>query len=132
MDQGTLVESQIDDGQRLIEALVKDGIEVTGAAWVKESESGDSFLYLVTPLVGDDKPKRPIYGRINQVINRLRADGFWFDWLDVKVIGLDTAIGQALIAARDRFAQRLPTHFRGNQLGDLAIDEAYIYPAKKD
>ena len=40
MDQGTLVEMQIEDGQLLIDRLAEDGVAVTAAFWAKESESG--------------------------------------------------------------------------------------------
>ena len=57
MDQATLVDMQIEDGRRLVERLVGAGVPVTVAAWVKESESGWWYLYLVTPLVvGDGVP----------------------------------------------------------------------------
>ena len=52
MAQASLVEMQIIEGQTLIDRLTHEGIGVTAAAWVKESESGDWYLYLATPLVG--------------------------------------------------------------------------------
>ncbi len=77
MDQGTLVAMQIEDGQRLIDRLVGEGIAVTAACWAKESESGQWFLYIATPLVGEDGAKRPAYRRVNTVIREMQKEGFW-------------------------------------------------------
>ena len=41
MAQATLVDMHIKDAQRLIDRLAEEGVAVTAAAWVKESESGD-------------------------------------------------------------------------------------------
>jgi hypothetical protein len=44
MAQATMVEMQIKEGQRLLGRLAQEGVAVTAAAWVKESESGDWYL----------------------------------------------------------------------------------------
>lgn len=56
MDQGTLVENQIDDGRRFIERFAADGSEVQAAFWVKTAEEGLWFLYVVTELVDREGP----------------------------------------------------------------------------
>src|SRR5437660_12729851 len=76
MAQATLVEMQINEGQRLIDRLAKEGVAVTGAAWVKESENGDWYLYVVTPLVGEDGATKPAYRRVNRVIREMQKEGF--------------------------------------------------------
>jgi hypothetical protein len=53
MGDATLVDMQLKEGQRLIDRLAQEGIAVTAAAWLKESESGDWYLYLATPLVSE-------------------------------------------------------------------------------
>ena len=50
MAQATLVDMRITEGQRLLHRLAQAEVPVTAAAWVSESESGDWYLYLVTPL----------------------------------------------------------------------------------
>ena len=54
MAQETLVGMQFKEGRRLLDRLAREGVPVTAAAWVKESESGDWYLYLATPLVAED------------------------------------------------------------------------------
>jgi hypothetical protein len=45
MAQATLVEMQIKEGQTLLNRLAHEGIAVTAAGWVRESDSGDWYLY---------------------------------------------------------------------------------------
>jgi hypothetical protein len=128
MAQATLVELQINEGQRLIDRLAQAGIIVTAAAWVKESESGDWYLYLATPLVSEGGGKRTAYHRINTVIREIQKEGFGMDPFAKKVIGLHDPIARDMAANRGGRSGGPPTPFRGSRLGDLAVEEAYIYP----
>ena len=128
MAEATLVETQLKEGQRLIDRLTQEGVAVTAAAWVKESESGDWYLYLATPLVAEDGGKRPAYHRVNMVIREMQNEGFGMDPSAKKVIGPHDPIAQDLMANRDGRPGGPPTPFRGSRLGDLAVEEAYIYP----
>jgi hypothetical protein len=118
----------IKDGQRLIDRLAKEGVAVTAAAWVKESESGDWYLYLATPLVTDDGGKRPVYHRVNEAISELQEEGFGMDPFAKKVIGVHDPIAADMVAHRAGRPGGPPTPFRGSRLGDLAVEEAFIYP----
>jgi hypothetical protein len=71
MDQGAWVSEQINDGKGFLERLAEEGVPVTAAAWVKESENGRWYLYLATPLVPEDGGKRPAYRRINTVFRQM-------------------------------------------------------------
>jgi hypothetical protein len=117
---------QLVDGQTLIDRLTYEGIAVTAGAWVKESESGDWYLYLATPLVSADGGTRPAYRRINTVIRKMEKEGFGMDLLAIKVIGPHDPIATDMLAHRAGPA-RTPTRFRGSRLGNLDIDEAYVY-----
>jgi hypothetical protein len=128
MAQAALVEMQLNEGQRLIDRLVQAGVEVTAAAWVKESESGDWYLYLVTPLVAEGGAKRPVYHRVNAVIREMQQEGFGMDPFAKKVIGPHDPIARDILANRRRTPGGPPTAFQGSRLGELAVDEAYVYP----
>ena len=128
MAQTTLVELEIKEGQRLIDRLLQDGVPVTAAAWVKESESGDWNLYLVTPLVSEGGRKRPAYHRVSVVVHEMLKEGFGMDPFAKKVIGPNDPLAKDLVAHREGRPGGPPTPFRGSRLGDLAVEEAYIYP----
>ena len=121
-----LVGLQFEEGRLFIEHLIRGGFPVTAAAWLKETEGGQWYLYLATPLVGEDEGTRTAYRRKRELI---RNETFGIENDEVKVISPHNPIAQAMIAARDRCSSRAPIcWFRGNQLGPLEVDEAYIYP----
>jgi hypothetical protein len=122
-----LVEMQIQDGQLLLDRLTREGVAVTAACWVNESESGDWYLYLVTPLVSADGSKKSAYRRVNTVIRAMQQEGIWIE-VDKKVIRPDDPIAKDIVAYRDRLPVRRPRWFREGRLGDLAVEAAYIYP----
>ena len=128
MAQAPLVEMEINEGQRLLDRLAQTGVAVTAAAWLKESESGDWYLYLVTPLVGEDGANRPAYHRVNTVIRAMQEEGFALDPFAKKVIGPHDPIAKDMVANRGGRPGGPPTPFRGSRLGELAIEEAYLYP----
>ncbi len=126
MDQKVVVGQQFEEGRLFIEHLMRGGFPVTAAAWLKETESGRWYLYLATPLVGENTGTRAAYRRKNELI---RNERFGIGPLEVKVIGPHNPIAQAMIAARDRCSSRVSIcWFRGDRLGPLEVDEAYIYP----
>jgi hypothetical protein len=118
----------IKEGQRLIDRLIEAGVAVTAAAWVHETETGDWYLYLATPLVTDDGGTRQAYRRVNEVMRELEKEGFGMDLIAKKVIGVHDPIAADLVAKRKGRPGGPPTPFRGIRLGDLAVEEAFIYP----
>ena len=119
---------QLEDGQHFLDRLAAEGVEVTAAFWAKESEYGEWYLYLVTSLVSEDGATREAYGRVIDVTDAMRREGFVFDPFDVKVIAPSNPIAKAAVAARDPSPGKRVIPFRGSRLGKLAVDEAYIYP----
>ncbi len=127
MDQRTLVESQIADGQKLIDRLVENGIAVLAACWMKESDGGLWYLYLVTPLVEEGGSTRPAYHCVNAVI-RAMPQPLRIDPFQKKVVGPSEPVGQAILDLQRRYADRLPVWYGEATLGGVSIDAAYVYP----
>ena len=140
MDQIFLVNGQIDSGSKLIDRLAADGFGVELAFWLKESESGQSYLYLATPEL-DQRGIASAYMAVQTVVGRMPELGM--DPLDVKLVGVG---GSVAVAARKvvtpkagagEFAVRNPkpypgiTRFGGSSLGGLGIEGAVIYPPIK-
>jgi hypothetical protein len=129
MAQIPLVETQIREGQRLLDRLAREGVAVTAAAWVQEGESGDWYLYLATPLVTEAGGKKPAYRRVYAVIREMETEGdFGIDPFAVKVIGPQDPTARAMTLQRAGRPATTPTWFRGARLGELAVEAAYIYP----
>jgi len=127
MAQATLVEMQIKNGQCLIDRLAREGIAISAAGWVKESESGDWYLYVATPLVGEDRVTGPAYRRIHTVMRSSHEEDIWMDPLEIKLLAPHDPIARAM-TYRDGRPRGVPTRLGPARLGELVIDEAYIYP----
>jgi hypothetical protein len=119
---------EIQNGQRLIDRLVQEGIAVVAACWVRESESGDWYLYLATPLVGEDGATRPAYHRVNIVIRAMQKEGILLGPIEKKVIGPHDPIARDVVASLGRRPPRTLTRYQGGRLGDLPFEEAFVYP----
>jgi hypothetical protein len=128
MDTDTLVEDQIDIGQRLIETLVEAGFDVAAAGWAKTSEDGAWSLYIASDRVdriGAAAAYREVYGLSKSIPEN------WSLLSEVKLIGMTNPIARDLLAILTSYPARLPTRLRRSQLGGMAIDEAYLYPPPK-
>src|SRR5260370_39107881 len=87
MGQATLVEMQIQNGHRLIDRLVREGIAVIAACWVQESESGDWYLYLATPL--EDEAGATIFAhrRVYTVMRTMQQEFILIGPIYIKATG---------------------------------------------
>jgi hypothetical protein len=85
MDQATLVEDRLEDGQRLLARLADEGFPVTVAAWIHESESGQWFFYLASPFV-DAQGTTKGYRRVLPLVQQMPPP-FGVQPLEVKLIG---------------------------------------------
>jgi hypothetical protein len=112
MDQIPLVNEQIEDGRKVVQRLTESDIPITAAGWVKESDRGQWYLYLVTPLVGEVGATTPAYRRIRgrglhlPTADRGRAvddPGRW-----VRGDGRRRSSTPALFQSRNTHAQPLP------------------------
>jgi hypothetical protein len=126
MDSNTLVDFQINAGERLIVQLLRDGFKVEAAFWLKTAEEGIWFLYIASPIV-EEKGLAGAY-RVLQLSHQ-RLQGIPLSLSDIKLVGKDNPITRDVLAILARFPGVMATRFGGKQLGDVSIEEAYIYPA---
>ena len=109
--------------------LAIGGVAVPAACWMKESDGGWWYLYLVTPLVGKDGGTRRAYRRLQEALQTLPHNLVARDPFRIKVVGPTEPVGQALLELQRRSAGRLPSWYDGSNLGGVSIDLAYLYPA---
>jgi hypothetical protein len=128
MDQGVLVEMQVDEGKRLIERLVEKGVPVTAACWLKETEDGQWFLYLATPLVDDEGATLAAYRRVNAVIRQMESHPFRIDPLEIKVVAPGSAVGKAVSDLSRQLPHPSAIRYRGTHFAGMSIEGAYVYP----
>lgn len=120
---------KLNGGRLLLDTLVKSGLDIRAAFWVKPSEE-NWRLYLACEGV-DEKGARFVYGFVREALHNVPEWGV--DASDVYVIGVSDSRAQAAAAFVAGMAPR-PTPFGGavpyksHQLGRYSIDGAYIYP----
>lgn len=126
MDTITLVNELVDDGQRLIDRLNEEDIPTVIACWVKPVEEDRWSLCIATPLVderGAAKAYREVYRVLRSLGNSLVTDS------DINLVGPNDPITRDVLEIKERFRGSLPTRSRRPQLGTLAVEETYVYPA---
>jgi len=124
MDTELLVEDRIADGEKFIAELIRDGFDVTVALWAKTSEEGLWFLYVGSSSVQAGNIGVS-YRRAYECLSRVPSASIRLS--EIKLVAATNPIAEEAIAVRDRYPARLPTRFQGTRLGNLSIEEAYIY-----
>lgn len=125
MAEKILVDDQIDDGQRIIDQLLADGIDVTVAFWAR-SDEGSWDLYIASTGFNKRKPleaSRAFYDSVSKV-----KDLTILPWVDIRMIDEQDAIARDAIKIAERKGTKGPIRYRGRRLGDLGLSRAYIYP----
>lgn len=125
MDQRILVDDQIDDGQRIIDQFLADGLDVSVAFWAKRDE-GSWTLYVASPGFDDRErveASRVVWDSLSKVPDPTILPG-----LNIRVIDDQDAIARDAVRIAGRKGKKGPIRYRGVRLGDLGIAKAYIYP----
>jgi hypothetical protein len=129
MDQTPLVETLVEDGQRLVGRLRDEGVGVTAAFWAREDENGPWVLYLATALVGEDGATREAYGRVQQAYRQM-PQPFWIQPLQIKVVGPSDPVTKDVLELQRRYPGKRPIRLGETHLGGLSFEEVYIYPSE--
>jgi hypothetical protein len=122
MDTATLVNEQIDDGTKFVAHLRKSGFDVVVAVWVLTSEDALWFLYIASPEV-DSNGLAAAYRKAYSELSRSQLSSI--SRSDIKLIGSHDPLALDAIAYRN---DKFPTRFGGRKLGNMIIEEAFIYP----
>jgi hypothetical protein len=124
MDPSPLVIQQIDAGARFLGEFQKYA-PIQSAFWLKETDEEEWNLYVVSDQITDDNFDAA-YGEVVRIAGQLQDP--WFDPFQIKFSGVDEQLAKALLEIQKKYAGRLPTRYRGRQLGGVNVEEAYIYP----
>lgn len=65
---------------------------------------------------------RVVYGALRRIPNTEISIS------NVKIVDADNPIARSAIEVRDRYPARLPARYNGKRLGNMSIEDAYIYP----
>ena len=126
MDTELLVDGRIEDGQKLVAELIRDGFDVTVAFWVRISDPDKWLLYIASPAV-DPVKIGYAYGILYVCLSRI--PDIQIDMGDVKLVPASNPTAGEALTVRERYrGAKWPARYHGKRLGDLAIEEAIIYP----
>jgi hypothetical protein len=124
MDTDTLVDKKI-DGRKLLARLAKNGFAVAAACWVKTSEEERWFLYIASNAV-DQKGLSAAYTDAYGAL--LSMDDPWISMGEIKLISPNHPIARDLVAILEKHSGRGPIRTNRPRIGDVGIEEGYIYP----
>ncbi|HEY8751664.1 MAG TPA: hypothetical protein VIM11_27025 [Tepidisphaeraceae bacterium] len=125
MDSELLVDQRIEDGRELLANLVTRGFAISVSFWIRTSEEDLWFLYIASPKVGRvsiGDAYRDVYTALSRVAQTSITIS------DIKLVSPDNPIALDAIAVRNRFPSMIPISYTGKRMGQLAIEEALIYP----
>jgi hypothetical protein len=128
MDTSTLVDAQIDDGQRLLDRLGDEGFVVRAAGWVKPIDEDRWSLYIVTPAVDQLGPLEA-YRRVLRALRSL--DDVGITGSEIKLVGEKHAVAQDLVDLLRRLPASSLARFRPPLLGGIPIDDIRVYAPGK-
>lgn len=128
MDTVTLVEHQIEDGQRLLDRLADDGFVFRVACWVKPVEEGRWSLFIAAPAV-DEIGASAAYRKVYAVLRSLGES--WITDSDIKLISLKHPVAQDASDILQNFPGRMTMFLQPSLLGGIPIEQVYVYPGEK-
>lgn len=124
MDQATLVDREINDVTRLVDELRRDAFDVKAVFWLYRSEADQWYLHIASDAV-DQKGITEAYMAVGGVMRRL--PDFQIGPFQVKLVAPDDPVAKAIIGFLSGPHGRLPRRIRGERLGGIIIDDAYVY-----
>lgn len=125
MAQEPLVERRIEDGRRLIEALVASGFDIQAAFWLYLPE-GEEWRLMIGTREIERRGRLETYRAIGAVQESLPALSIESD--RVGVLRPDAPIIKGAVALLKKFPNPIVKRLRPGALGDVYVEDAYIYP----
>jgi hypothetical protein len=125
MDKKILVETNIEEGKKLVDALDRSKFTLSGALWFYYSKVDEWRLLLVSPLVDVIGPRKA-YTIIQNVIEDLRPVSISI--IDISVLSPKNSLVQLLrIAIRTDPKAISQIRFTQNTISNVFLEDALIY-----
>jgi len=123
MDQISLVGKRISDGERLLRQLVRNAVDVSAAFWLRPLDDPWWKFYIASRVVDAQGPKSAY-----QALQDSLFEGICISLTEITLIGATNPATLEVRRLLRKSKSRDPIHFRGSHLGNIAIEEAYLYP----
>ena len=125
MDTAVLVEKNIEEGKRLIEALDKTDFQVQAALWFYSPDSEEWQLLIASPFVEKEDLEKA-YSFIRSVLNQLSPPSE-IPLIAISVVSPNHRVIRALSTAIHTGPGISGIRFTRNVISNTFIDDAYIY-----
>lgn len=124
MVKTSLVESEIEEGKKLLDELKKidTGFPVRSAFWFYRPESLDWRLFIATPLV-DQKGPASAYADIQDALRTLGTP-LWISMQDISVVSPNDKLVRVI-----KKGVHIPSGVNGVRLTRTRVDDTYIEDA---
>jgi|SRR5579871_2078876 len=127
MDKATLVNIDIAGGERVLQILDQAGFKVNIALWLYSSEFEAWRLYLASPVVDVNGPKKAYV----QLLSAIRS--YDPDLTSAITITLVSPRHPLMRALKRSFGETASVHgmrLGGNVIGGIFVEQAYVYRVK--
>lgn len=126
MDKTALVDDEINLGREATEGLREDSLfDLRAALWLYVSDAGEWRLFIVTPLVDTDGPKKT-YAAIQKALGRLDLSDRLPLWRISAISPTDP-----FVKALRRLVKAAPggrgVRLTNNTINNVLIEDAYVY-----
>jgi hypothetical protein len=125
VDQEVLVDEAIEEGHDLIMKLIGEGCDVKVAFWARKRDGRLWSLYIATKPVAKAS-REDLWGVVLDAMEQVRPRTF--DLTSLSLIQPKSPSATAAMKASQTRHPHRATRLLECTLGDLPIDEAYIYP----
>jgi hypothetical protein len=92
---------------------------------MKMSEEGEWFLYIASNEV-DGRGLAAAYRSLYTLVDSLGP--LWVNRFELKLVEPRNPIARDVLGILNRYPSPLPTRYGGKRLGNVAVDDSYIYP----
>lgn len=125
MDKTALVEVNIENGKKLVEALDKAHFKVYAALWFYLPDTDDWRFMIATPLF-DEKGPKEAYTLIQSILKKM-PQPFGIALKDVSVVSPKHGLIQLMRSAISTGPGISGIRFTRNTVNNVFIEDAYIY-----
>jgi hypothetical protein len=128
VDTITLVENQIEDGQKLLDQLTEEGFVLSVACWIKPIEDDRWSLLIATPAVD----QTGLLAAYHKVFATLRTLGeVCITDSDIKLVGVKVPVVLDEIHVLRSLQGKTSILPRPLLIGGIPIEEVHVYPLGK-
>ena|SRR2546422_937012 len=125
MAASTLVEQDITDGERVVKALDKSGLQVQSAFWYYYPETDKWLLFIATPTVDEEGPTGT-YSRVQRTLAKISPEPA-LSLKDISVVSPNHELVQLLRTAIRTGPGTSHVRFSRNTINGVFIADALLY-----